>query len=40
MALRYDEPLTEIFPKFPAYAWIITIRHLLTHTGDCPTTKT
>jgi CubicO group peptidase (beta-lactamase class C family) len=36
MALRYDEPLTEIFPKFPAYARIITIRHLLTHTGGLP----
>jgi CubicO group peptidase (beta-lactamase class C family) len=31
--LRYDEPLTEVFPEFPAYGRAITIRHLLTHTG-------
>jgi len=29
--LRYDEPLTEIFPDFPAYGRAITVRHLLTH---------
>ena len=31
--LRYDEPLTEIFPEFPAYGRGITIRHLLNHTS-------
>ncbi len=31
--LRYDEPLTEIFPKFPAYGRRITIRNLLNHTS-------
>jgi CubicO group peptidase (beta-lactamase class C family) len=31
--LRYDQPLTEIFPGFPPYARAITLRHLLTHTG-------
>src|SRR5271163_4383452 len=34
--LRYDEPLTEIFPDFPAYGTAITIRHLLTHTSGLP----
>ena len=34
--LRYDEPLTEIFPEFPAYGRAITVRHLLTHTGGLP----
>jgi CubicO group peptidase (beta-lactamase class C family) len=34
--LRYDEPLTEIFPDFPAYGRAITVRHLLTHTGGLP----
>ncbi len=31
--LRYDEPLTEIFPRFPAYGRTITIRNLLDHTS-------
>jgi CubicO group peptidase (beta-lactamase class C family) len=31
--LRYDEPLTEIFPDFPAYGRAITVRQLLTHTA-------
>ena len=31
--LRYDEPITDIFPDFPAYGRAISIRHLLTHTG-------
>lgn len=31
--LRYDEPLTELFPKFPAYGRRITIRDLLDHTS-------
>jgi CubicO group peptidase (beta-lactamase class C family) len=31
--LRYDEPLTEIFPEFPAYGKTITIRNLLNHTS-------
>lgn len=31
--LRYDEPLTEVFPGFPAYGAHITIRELLNHTS-------
>jgi CubicO group peptidase (beta-lactamase class C family) len=31
--LRYDEPLTEIFPDFPAYGGTITVRNLLNHTS-------
>lgn len=31
--IRYDEPLTVVFPEFPAYGRTITIRHLLTHTS-------
>jgi CubicO group peptidase (beta-lactamase class C family) len=31
--LRYDEPLTEIFPRFPAYGRHVTIRNLLNHTS-------
>ncbi|HEY3939314.1 MAG TPA: serine hydrolase domain-containing protein [Bryobacteraceae bacterium] len=34
--LRYDEPLTDVFPDFPAYGRNITIRHLLTHTSGLP----
>jgi CubicO group peptidase (beta-lactamase class C family) len=34
--LRYDEPITDIFPDFPAYGRAITIRHLLTHTAGLP----
>jgi CubicO group peptidase (beta-lactamase class C family) len=34
--LRYDEPLTEIFPDFPAYGKTITVRHLLNHTSGLP----
>lgn len=34
--LRYDEPITEVFPDFPAYGRAITIRHLLTHTSGLP----
>ena len=34
--LRYDESLTDIFPQFPAYGKIITIRNLLNHTGGLP----
>ena len=34
--LRYDTPLTEVFPSFPAYGRGITIRHLLTHTSGLP----
>lgn len=29
--LRYDTPLTAVFPEFPDYGRDITIRHLLTH---------
>jgi CubicO group peptidase (beta-lactamase class C family) len=31
--VRYDQPLTEIFPQFPAYGKSITVRNLLNHTG-------
>jgi CubicO group peptidase (beta-lactamase class C family) len=31
--LRYDEPLTEIFPDFPDYGRGITVRNLLNHTS-------
>jgi CubicO group peptidase (beta-lactamase class C family) len=31
--LRYDEPLTEALPDFPAYGKTITIRNLLNHTS-------
>ena len=34
--LRYDQPLTGIFPGFPPYARAITVRHLLTHTSGLP----
>lgn len=34
--LRYDEPLTEIFPGFPVYGRVITIRNLLNHTSGLP----
>jgi CubicO group peptidase (beta-lactamase class C family) len=34
--LHYDDPLTRIFPDFPAWGRAITIRHLLTHTGGLP----
>ncbi len=34
--LHYDDRLTEVFPDFPAYGKIITIRNLLTHTGGLP----
>jgi CubicO group peptidase (beta-lactamase class C family) len=31
--LRYDETLTEIFPEFPSYGKLITVRNLLNHTS-------
>ncbi|HKS74225.1 MAG TPA: serine hydrolase domain-containing protein [Terriglobales bacterium] len=31
--LHYDEPLTGVFPEFPAYGKNITIRNLLNHTS-------
>ena len=34
--LRYDQPLTEIFPDLPQCARAITVRHLLTHTSGLP----
>jgi CubicO group peptidase (beta-lactamase class C family) len=34
--LRYDEPLTDIFPEFPAYGRPITVRNLLNHTSGLP----
>lgn len=34
--LRYDDPLTAVFPGFPDYGRRITIRHLLQHTSGLP----
>jgi CubicO group peptidase (beta-lactamase class C family) len=34
--LRYDEPLTDIFPEFPAYGKQIAVRNLLNHAGGLP----
>ena len=34
--LRYDEPLTDVFPEFPDYGRAITIRNLLNHTSGLP----
>src|ERR1700756_312698 len=34
--VRYDQPLTEIFPEFPAYGKTIAVRNLLNHTGGLP----
>lgn len=34
--LRYDEPLTDMFPDFPKYGSTITIRNLLNHTSGLP----
>ncbi len=34
--LSYNDELTKFFPKFPAFANKITIRHLLTHTSGLP----
>jgi CubicO group peptidase (beta-lactamase class C family) len=34
--LRYDEPLTDIFPEFPAYGRSISMRNLLNHTSGLP----
>src|SRR6266446_8266168 len=34
--LRYDEPLSEVFPDFPAYGKTITVRNLLNHTSGLP----
>lgn len=34
--LRYEDPLTEALPGFPAYGGGVTIRHLLTHTSGLP----
>jgi CubicO group peptidase (beta-lactamase class C family) len=31
--LRYEEPLTDVFPEFPDYGRTITIRNLLNHTS-------
>jgi CubicO group peptidase (beta-lactamase class C family) len=31
--LRYDEPLTEVFPDFPGYGKNVTIANLLNHTS-------
>jgi CubicO group peptidase (beta-lactamase class C family) len=34
--LRYSDRLTDIFPDFPEYGRLITIRHLLNHTSGLP----
>src|SRR5512136_289618 len=34
--LRYEDALTDIFPRFPEYGRGITVRHLLTHTSGLP----
>jgi len=34
--LAYDDPLTAVYPDFPAYGRRITIRHLLNHTSGLP----
>lgn len=34
--LRYDEPITDVFPEFPDYGRVITIRNLLNHTSGLP----
>src|SRR5216684_9211244 len=34
--LRYDLPLSAVFPEFPAYGKTITIRNLLNHTAGLP----
>lgn len=34
--LRYDQPLTAVFPDFPSWGRAITVKHLLTHTGGLP----
>ncbi len=34
--LRYDQPLTELFPDFPAYGKTIAVRNLLNHTSGLP----
>lgn len=34
--LRYEDSLTDIFPGFPDYGRVITVRHLLNHTSGLP----
>ncbi len=34
--LRYEDRLTDIFPDFPEYGQVITIRNLLDHTSGLP----
>ena len=34
--IRYDEPLTDVFPEFPDYGKAITLRNLLNHTSGLP----
>ena len=34
--LHYDDHLTDIFPEFPAYGKVITVRNLLNHTSGLP----
>ena len=34
--MRYDEPLTDVFPEFPDYGKAITLRNLLNHTSGLP----
>ena len=34
--LHYDDKLTDVFPKFPAYGRTITVRNLLNHVSGLP----
>ena len=34
--LSYDTKITDIFPEFPDYGRVVTVRHLLTHTSGVP----
>jgi CubicO group peptidase (beta-lactamase class C family) len=34
--LRYDDPLTNFFPQFPAWGKEVTVRHLLHHLSGMP----
>lgn len=34
--LKFDEPLSGVFPEFPAYGRDITVRNLLNHTSGLP----
>ena len=34
--LHYDDHLTDLFPEFPPYGKLITVRNLLNHTSGLP----